>query len=127
VTLAGWIQIAFYFAVLVAITKPLGLYIHKVFAGERTWLSPGLRPIEAGLYRVSGVDENQEQSWLRYAIAVLLFSVVGMVVVYALQRLQGDLPLNPAGMPGVKEDSAFNTAASFTTNTNWQGYAASPR
>ncbi|MEX0801500.1 MAG: potassium-transporting ATPase subunit KdpA [Dehalococcoidia bacterium] len=121
-TFNGWIQIAFYFLVLLAITKPLGLYMYKVFTGERTWLSPVLRPVESGLYRVSGVDENQEQGWLRYAIAVLLFSLAGFTVVYALQRLQGDLPFNPADMSAVKQDSAFNTAASFTTNTNWQGY-----
>ncbi len=121
-TFNGWVQIIVYFLVLVAITKPLGLYMFKVFTGERTWLSPILRPVEAGLYRISGVDKDQEQSWWRYAVAVLLFSLAGMVVVYALQRLQGDLPLNPADMPAVKEDSAFNTAASFTSNTNWQGY-----
>jgi K+-transporting ATPase ATPase A chain len=121
-TFNGWIQIIVYFLVLLAITKPLGLYMFKVFTGERTWLSPILRPMEAGLYRASGVDENGEQNWLRYAVAVLLFSLAGMLVVYGLQRLQADLPLNPADMPAVKEDSAFNTAASFTTNTNWQGY-----
>jgi K+-transporting ATPase ATPase A chain len=121
-TFVGWIQIIFYFVLLVAVTKPLGLYMYKVFMGERTWLSPVLRPVESGLYRASGVDENEEQHWLRYAVSILLFSLAGMVVVYLLQRLQGDLPLNPADMPAVKEDSAFNTAASFTTNTNWQGY-----
>jgi K+-transporting ATPase ATPase A chain len=121
-TFAGWFQIIFYFVVLLLITKPLGLYMYKVFAGERTWLSPVLRPVERCLYRASGVDETQQQSWLRYAIALLLFSVAGFLVVYWLQRLQGDLPLNPADMPAVKEDSAFNTAVSFSTNTNWQGY-----
>jgi K+-transporting ATPase ATPase A chain len=121
-TSEGWLQIAVYFLVLVAVTMPLGLYMFKVFTGERTWLSPVLRPVEVGLYRLAGVDENKEQSWLRYAVAVLLFSTAGMVLVYALQRLQGGLPLNPADMPAVKEDSAFNTAASFTSNTNWQGY-----
>ncbi len=121
-TFAGWLQIVFYFVVLLAITKPLGLYMYKVFAGERTWLSPILRTVEVGLYRASGVDEAKEQNWLRYAIALLLFSLVSFLAVYWLQRLQGDLPLNPADMPAVKEDSAFNTAVSFSTNTNWQGY-----
>jgi K+-transporting ATPase ATPase A chain len=121
-TFAGWFQIIFYFAVLAAITMPLGLYMYKVFSGGRTWLSPVLRPVETGLYRLAGVDENKEQSWLRYAVALLLFSLAGFLVVYFLQRLQADLPLNPADLPAVKEDSAFNTAVSFTTNTNWQGY-----
>jgi K+-transporting ATPase ATPase A chain len=122
VTVSGWIQIGFYFLVLLALTKPLGLFMFKVFTGERTWLSPVLRPVERAVYRVSGVDETREQSWLTYAVSLLAFSLVGMLVLYALQRLQGDLPFNPASMPAVKPDSAFNTAASFTTNTNWQGY-----
>jgi K+-transporting ATPase ATPase A chain len=121
-TFAGWVQIIVYFLVLVAVTMPLGLYMFKVFTGGRTWLSPVLRPVEVALYRLSGVDENEEQHWLRYAVSVLLFSLAGMALIYALQRLQADLPLNPADMPAVKEDSAFNTAASFTSNTNWQGY-----
>jgi K+-transporting ATPase ATPase A chain len=123
VTLSGWIQIAVYFLVLLALTKPLGLFMFKVFTGERTWLSPVLRPVERTIYRVSGVDETREQSWLTYAVSLLAFSLIGMLVLYALQRLQANLPFNPADMPAVKADSAFNTAASFTTNTNWQGYS----
>ena len=99
VTFAGWVQIISYFVVLLAVTKPLGLYMYKVFVGERTWLSPVLRPRKCFLIGRLGVDENEEQSWLRYALAVLLFSTAGILLVYALQRLQGDLPLNPADMP----------------------------
>jgi K+-transporting ATPase ATPase A chain len=121
-TVSGWFQIAVYFLVLLALTKPLGLFMFKVFTGERTWLSPVHQPVERGIYRLSGVDETREQSWLTYGVALLAFSLVGMLVLYAFQRLQGSLPFNPADMPAVKPDSAFNTAASFTTNTNWQGY-----
>jgi K+-transporting ATPase ATPase A chain len=123
VTLSGWIQIAILFLVVLVLVKPLGLYMAKVFTGERTWLSPALRPVERAIYRVSGVDETREQSWLTYAVSLLAFSLVGLIVVYLLQRLQGSLPFNPEGMGAVKPDSAFNTAASFTTNTNWQGYS----
>jgi K+-transporting ATPase ATPase A chain len=122
VTVSGWIQIAVLFLLVLALVKPLGLYMFKVFTGERTWLSPVLRPVERAIYRVSGVDETHEQSWVTYAVSLLVFSLVGMLVLYAFQRLQGSLPFNPADMPAVKPDSAFNTAASFTTNTNWQGY-----
>ena len=122
-TLAGWVQIAVLFLAVLLVTKPLGLYMYKVFAGERTWLSPVLRPVEAGIYRVSGVDDTKEQGWLRYGIALMLFSIAGLVLTYAIQRLQGGLPFNPQDFGAVKEDSAFNTAVSFTTNTNWQGYS----
>jgi K+-transporting ATPase ATPase A chain len=123
VTISGWIQIAILFLLVLALVKPLGLYMAKVFTGERTWLSPVLRPVERAIYRVSGVDETREQSWLTYAVSLLAFSLVGLILLYLLQRLQGSLPFNPEGMGAVKPDSAFNTAASFTTNTNWQGYS----
>jgi K+-transporting ATPase ATPase A chain len=121
-TLNGWIQIALYAIVVVALAKPVGGYMTAVFAGERTFLSPVLRPIEIAFYRLSGVDEEAEQHWVTYAVAMLLFSLVGMLLLYALQRLQNILPLNPQGMAALTPDLAFNTAASFTTNTNWQAY-----
>src|SRR5262245_20786382 len=121
-TINGWIQIAIYFVVLTALVVPLGRFMARVFDGERTLLSPVLRPVEAGLYRMSGVEENREQDWMTYTVAMLLFNAAGFVLVYALQRLQSVLPLNPADMPAVAPDLAFNTAVSFTTNTNWQNY-----
>jgi K+-transporting ATPase ATPase A chain len=102
--------------------KPLGGYMTRVFSGERTLLSPVLRPVERGFYRLSGVDERTEQNWLTYAVAMLLFNLVGFVGLYALMRLQALLPFNPAGQSAVEESLAFNTAMSFTTNTNWQSY-----
>ncbi|HVP05396.1 MAG TPA: potassium-transporting ATPase subunit KdpA [Dehalococcoidia bacterium] len=121
-TANGWLQIILLFGAVVLLTKPLGLYMFKVFSGERTWLSSALRPVERGLYRVSGVDEEKEQGWLAYAISLLLFSLVGLFVTYILERTQGGLPLNPANLPAVTPGAAFNTAVSFTTNTNWQVY-----
>ena len=121
-TIYGWIQILIYCAILVALVKPLGFYMHRVFNGDRTLLSPVLVPIERGLYRLSGTSEKEEQHWAVYATAMLLFNLVGLVVLYALQRLQGVLPYNPAGMTAVDPQLAFNTAASFVTNTNWQNY-----
>jgi K+-transporting ATPase ATPase A chain len=118
----GWIQILLYCAVIIAITAPLGRYMTRVFAGERTLLTPVLRPIERGLYRLSGVDETAEQHWVSYAIAMLAFSFVGFVSLYALQRLQSLLPFNPAGQSAISPDSSFNTSVSFITNTNWQSY-----
>ncbi|PBC08066.1 potassium-transporting ATPase subunit KdpA [Mesorhizobium sp. WSM3859] len=121
-TIYGWIQILIYCAILVALVKPLGFYMHRVFNGDRTLLSPVLVPIERGLYRLSGTSEKEEQHWAVYATAMLLFNLVGLLVLYALQRLQGVLPYNPAGMSAVDPQLAFNTAASFVTNTNWQNY-----
>src|SRR5438477_3502724 len=118
----GWIQILLYCAVIVALTKPLGWYMTRVFNGERTFLSPILRPLEAGLYWIGGVDEKREQHWLTYTIAMLLFHVGGFLILYALMRLQGVLPFNPADQTAVPADLAFNTAVSFITNTNWQNY-----
>ena len=121
-TLQGWAQIALYAFVIVVITRPLGGYMTRVFNGERTLLSPVLQPVERLLYRASGIDETREQSWVIYAVAMLLFSVAGFVTLYALQRLQAYLPFNPQGQANIEQSSAFNTAVSFVTNTNWQSY-----
>src|SRR5262252_2764791 len=122
-TFNGWLQIAVYCAIVVAITVPLGGYMTRVFAGERTLLSPVLRPIETILYRLSGVEEDREQNWIAYAVSVLLFSFVGFLVLYILQRAQGGIPVfNPQGIAGVAPDLALNTSISFVTNTNWQNY-----
>src|SRR6476661_7633811 len=121
-TFNGWIQIAIFCAIVAALVKPLGWYMTAVFNGERTFLSPVLRPVEAGLYRLGGVDEKREQSWLTYTVAMLFFHVGGFLILYALMRLQGFLPFNPAGMTAVPEYLSFNTAVSFITNTNWQNY-----
>jgi K+-transporting ATPase ATPase A chain len=121
-TINGWIQIAIYFLVLTALVVPLGRFMARVFEGERTFLSPVLRPVEGALYRLSGVDEKREQHWITYTVAMLLFNAAGFLLVYAFQRLQNVLPLNPADMSAVAPDLSFNTAVSFTTNTNWQNY-----
>jgi K+-transporting ATPase ATPase A chain len=121
-TINGWLQITLYCVLLLLITRPIGGYITRVFNGERTALSPVLRPLEHGIYRLCGVDETQEQHWLSYGIAMLAFSFAGFVALYALQRLQNLLPFNPAGQDAVTPDLAFNTSVSFVTNTNWQSY-----
>jgi K+-transporting ATPase ATPase A chain len=121
-TLNGWLQIALFCVAVVALVKPLGWYMTRVFSGERTFLSPVLRPIEIGLYRAGGVDETREQHWLTYTVAMLLFHVGGFLILYALLRLQAGLPFNPAGMSAVAPDLSFNTSVSFITNTNWQNY-----
>ncbi|MER8442219.1 potassium-transporting ATPase subunit KdpA [Mesorhizobium sp. M1066] len=121
-TLNGWIQILVYCGIVILLVKPLGGYMHRVFNGDRTLLSPVLRPLERGLYRICGTSEREEQHWTTYAVALLLFNLAGFLVLYALQRLQGSLPYNPAGMTAVEPGLAFNTAASFMTNTNWQNY-----
>src|SRR5499427_199192 len=121
-TISGWVQIALFGVIIVLITRPLGGYMTRVFAGERTFLSPVLRPVERAVYWCCGVDEKEEQHWLTYAVALLLFSVAGFVTLYALQRLQWYLPFNPQGQTGVAPDLAFNTSVSFITNTNWQAY-----
>jgi len=121
-TLNGWIQIAIYCAIVVALTKPFGGFMTRVFAGERTWLTPIFRPIERALYGIAGVDEKEDQHWTAYAVSMLLFNAAGFLLLYLIQRVQGMLPLNPQGLAGVGPDSAFNTAMSFTTNTNWQSY-----
>jgi K+-transporting ATPase ATPase A chain len=121
-TIYGWVQIALFSVIVILITRPLGGYMTRVFAGERTFLSPVLRPVERAVYWCCGVDEKEEQHWLTYAVAVLLFSVVGFLTLYALQRLQWYLPFNPQEQTGIEPSSAFNTSVSFVTNTNWQSY-----
>ena len=121
-TILGWAQIAIYAIVVILITRPLGGYMTRVFNGERTPLSPVLRPVERGVYFISGVDEKSEQNWVIYVVAMLLFSAAGFITLYALQRLQGALPFNPQGLAAVTPDLAFNTSVSFITNTNWQSY-----
>jgi potassium-transporting ATPase potassium-binding subunit len=121
-TAIGWIPIILYCAIIVALVKPLGFYMTRVFNGERTFLSPILRPVEAGLYWIGGVDEKREQHWLTYTVAMLLFHVGGFLIIYAVMRLQAVLPFNPAEQSAVAEDLSFNTAISFITNTNWQNY-----
>jgi K+-transporting ATPase ATPase A chain len=121
-TINGWLQIALYCVLLVLITPLLGLYMTRVFAGQRTPLSLVVRPIERGLYKLSGVREDEEQHWVTYAIAMLAFTFAGFVVLYALQRFQALLPLNPQKLDAVSPDLAFNTSVSFITNTNWQSY-----
>ena len=118
----GVVQILLFIAVLVALVKPLGTFMAKVYDGERTFLSPVLEPIERGIYRLAAIKPSVESNWKRYALALLLFNFIGFVVVYLLQRLQGVLPLNPQGFAAVSPDSSFNTAVSFASNTNWQGY-----
>jgi potassium-transporting ATPase potassium-binding subunit len=121
-TAIGWIQILLYCAIIVALVKPLGWYMTRVFDGGRTFLSPVLRPIELALYWVGGVDEKREQHWVTYTVAMLLFHVGGFLILYALMRFQAVLPFNPAEQSTVAEDLSFNTAISFITNTNWQNY-----
>ena len=119
----GVLQIVLYMIVLVALAKPLGAYMARVYQGERTFLSPVFGTTEQGMYRLAGINPGAESNWQRYAVAVLLVNFIGFIVVYLLQRLQGVLPLNPQGFAAVSPDSSFNTAVSFATNTNWQGYA----
>ena len=126
-TANGWFQIGLYLLLIFLVTKPLGVFMTRVFNREKTFLDPIFRPIERLVYRLTGVDEKREMRWTEYAVTMLLFSVVSMVVLYLIQRLQGHLPFNPQHLPGIDSNgsatgafagSAFNTAASFTTNTN---------
>jgi len=130
-TLNGWLQILVFFLIILMVTKPLGVFMAHVFNREKTFLDPVLRPIERLIYKLTRVDETREMRWTEYAVTMLLFSAVSMLVLYLIQRLQGHLPFNPQHLPGVDSSasatsgyvgSAFNTAASFTTNTNWQSY-----
>ena len=123
-TVNGWVQILVFLGLILAVTKPLGVFMAQVFNREKTFLDPILRPLERLLYRVTGVDEKHEMAWTEYAVSMLLFSGVSMLLLYFIQRLQGYLPLNPQKFGAVNPPAlAFNTAASFTTNTNWQNYA----
>jgi K+-transporting ATPase ATPase A chain len=125
-TINDWLQILIFFLIILAVTKPLGIFMGHVFNREKTFLDPLLRPIERLIYKLSGVNETREMRWTEYATAMLLFSLISMLVLYIMQRLQGHLPFNPQHLPGVDSatftGSSFNTAASFTTNTNWQSY-----
>jgi K+-transporting ATPase ATPase A chain len=121
-TANGWFQIGLYLLILLAITKPMGAYMTRVFAGDKTFLDPILRPIERLLYRLSGIDEKREMPWTEYTIAMLLYSAVSMLLLYVIERVQQLLPWNPQHLAKLAPDLAFNTAASFTTNTNWQNY-----
>jgi potassium-transporting ATPase potassium-binding subunit len=121
-TANGWLQIGLFFAVLLAVTKPLGVFMARVFAREKTLLDPVLRPIEKLLYRTTGIDEKSEMDWKEYTVSMLLFSAVSMLLLYLIMRVQQWLPWNPQHLPAVPPALAFNTAASFTTNTNWQNY-----
>jgi K+-transporting ATPase ATPase A chain len=118
----SWLQLIFYMIVLIALAKPIGLFMSRVYQGERTFLDPVLQPVEKLIYRLCGVHPDDEMNWKVYAVAMMLFNVLGLLVVYALQRLQGFLPFNPQGFGAVTPDSSWNTAVSFATNTNWQGY-----
>src|SRR5579859_5040730 len=124
VTLNSVLQVAIFLVIVLLLSKPLGLYMYKIFNGERTWLSPVFAPVERLFYWLSGINPEEEQKWTGYVIAVLIFSVVGMLLLYLFERTQqwhGPL-FNPQNLPGVEQQLAFNTAASFTTNTNWQFY-----
>jgi len=121
-TAIGWIQILLFCAIVVALAKPLGWYMTRVFDGQWTFLSPVLRPIEVAIYWIGGVDEKREQHWVTYTVAMLFFHVGGFLILYAVMRLQAVLPFNPADQTAVSEDLSFNTAISFITNTNWQNY-----
>src|SRR5207249_9352476 len=120
---SGWIQFAIYLIALALVTKPMGLYLmHVLDPNGKTWLDPVLAPVERFTYRTMGVDPRKEHDWKQYTLAMLLFSLVGCLFTYAILRLQNILPLNPQGLGPVSEHLAFNTAVSFTTNTNWQNY-----
>src|ERR1022692_3666435 len=123
-TVNGWVQIVVFLLLVLAVTKPVGVFITRLFNRERTFMDPVLRPIERLIYKLCFVDENHEMRWTEYAFAMLLFSAVAMLLLYLMQRVQGYLPLNTQKFAGVTpEHLAFNTAASFTTNTNWQAYS----
>src|SRR6201996_361035 len=121
-TANGLLQIAIYFIIIILITKPLGGYLTHVFNGERRFLSPIFVPVEKLFYRIAGIDPEDEQRWTVYAISMLFFSLFGCLLVYGIMRIQDLLPFNPQGQSAVAPDLAFNTAVSFTTNTNWQAY-----
>src|ERR1700740_2929260 len=121
-TANGWLQSLIFFALLLALMRPLGIYIARVLEGERTFLSPILRPIETLIYKLCGVRPEEEMTWRGYTVALLLFSLVSMILTYVIERVQHFLPWNPQHLAGVAPDLAWNTAASFTTNTNWQSY-----
>src|SRR6201987_1436159 len=122
-TASGWFQIGFFLLFVFLITKPLGVFMARVFNREKTILDPMLRPIEKIVYRLSGIDEKREMRWTEYAVAMLLFSGISMALLYLIERTQKWLPFNPQKFANVDPALAFGTAASFTTNTNWQAYS----
>src|SRR6202162_5681878 len=122
-TANGWFQIGFFLLVILLITKPLGVLLARVFSAEKTFLDPVLRPIERLIYRLTGIDEKHEMRWTEYALAMLLFSGASMALLYLIERVQRFLPLNPQKFANIEPGLAFGTAASFTTNTNWQAYS----
>ncbi|HVJ16416.1 MAG TPA: potassium-transporting ATPase subunit KdpA, partial [Polyangiaceae bacterium] len=121
-TVNAWLQIGLFLLVLIALVKPLGSYMARVYEGEPLLLEKVFGPIERLFYRLAGVRRDLDMSWKTYAVSMLVFNLAGLLVVYALQRLQGNLPLNPQGFGPTTPDLAFNTATSFATNTNWQSY-----
>ncbi len=122
-TVIGWLQIAFVLAAVLITAWPLGLFMARIFAGERTVLTPVLGPVEQALYRAAGIDPKKEQGWHAYTLSMLAINAAGFLILYVMLRVQDRLPLNPLGYAGVSPDLAFNTAISFVTNTNWQAYA----
>ncbi|HEX7740898.1 MAG TPA: potassium-transporting ATPase subunit KdpA, partial [Sphingobium sp.] len=122
-TFQGWILILVFVGILLALTKPVGLWLFALYEGRKTPLYGVLGPVERGFYRLSGIDPDEEQGWRRYAVHMLIFNAALLLFTYAVLRLQGVLPLNPLGYAGTSEHLSFNTAVSFTTNTNWQSYA----
>ncbi len=122
-TAIGWLQAIVFFLIVLALTKPLGLYMARVFQGERTWLSPVFAPVEKAVYRICGVREDEEMTWYAYALSMLAFSLIGLAYLYVLLRTQKWLPFNPQHIDNMTPDLAWNTAVSFTTNTNWQFYS----
>ncbi len=122
-TAIGWLQAIVFFLIILALTKPLGSYMARVFEGGRTWLSPVLVPIEKLIYRLCGVREDEEMAWYVYALSMLAFSLIGLAYLYVLLRTQKWLPFNPQHIDNMTPDLAWNTAVSFTTNTNWQFYS----
>ena len=122
-TIFGYVQIGLYLLVLLLLVKPLGAYMARVYQGEKVFLSPVIRPVERFVYRIVGIQPDEEMNWKRYAVVMLLFNLAGLLLVYAFLRLQAFLPLNPQGLSGVSPDLSFNTAVSFATNTNWQSYS----
>ena len=121
-TANGWLQIVVFLLAVFAVTPVLGRFMARVFTRQKTWLDPVMRPLERLIYKLTGVDETREMRWTEYAVAILMFSVVSLLVLYVMQRIQHVLPFNPQGFGPVAPDLAFNTAVSFTTNTNWQAY-----
>ncbi len=119
----AFLQVGLFAVLVTVLSVPIGLYMARVLSNEHTFLDPVLRPVERAIYRVCGVDSGAEMTWAEYAVAMLMFSLVGMLLLYAMERLQQFLPLNPQGFGPPTPDLSFNTAASFTTNTNWQAYA----